>query len=104
MMAKASPNMASSSVSLPSLAFPPSYFSAEKCKASSARSAAQSNLRHEIKRRIYSGRCASLLDDGGQGLGEYGLILSFVAIACVAAVVFLSGNIQGVISSIGSTI
>ncbi|GEM_PF-2709169 len=55
-------------------------------------------------RRICSGRCAPLFDDAGQGLAEYGLVLSFVAIACVAAVVFLSGNIQSVLSSIGSQV
>jgi Flp pilus assembly pilin Flp len=61
-------------------------------------------LRLEIGRRVCSGRCAPVLDEVGQGLAEYGLVLSFVAVACVAAVVFLSGNIQNVLSSIGSTI
>lgn len=47
---------------------------------------------------------ATLADDSGQGLAEYGLILGFIAVFCVTAVVFLSGKIQGLLSSIGSSI
>jgi pilus assembly protein Flp/PilA len=43
-------------------------------------------------------------DDAGQGLAEYGLILGLVAILCIAAVLFLSGQIQGILSNIGSSI
>jgi Flp pilus assembly pilin Flp len=43
-------------------------------------------------------------DDRGQGLGEYGLILGFVAVLCVAAVMFLKDNIVGMLSNIGSTL
>ena len=43
-------------------------------------------------------------DDRGQGLAEYGLILGLIAVLCVVAVFFLSGNIQGLLSSIGSSI
>lgn len=43
-------------------------------------------------------------DDRGQGLGEYGLILGLVAVLCVAAVMFFSGRIQGMLSNIGSSI
>jgi pilus assembly protein Flp/PilA len=45
-----------------------------------------------------------LVDEQGQGLGEYGLILGLIAVACIAAVVFLSGQIQGMLSNIGSSI
>jgi pilus assembly protein Flp/PilA len=45
-----------------------------------------------------------LSDDQGQGLAEYGLILGLIAVVCVAAVVFLSGKIQGILSSVGSGI
>ena len=45
-----------------------------------------------------------LRDDRGQGLGEYGLILGLVAVMCVAAVMFFSGQIQGMLSNIGSSI
>lgn len=32
-------------------------------------------------------------DDRGQGLAEYGLILGFVAVVCVAAVVFIGAQV-----------
>jgi pilus assembly protein Flp/PilA len=43
-------------------------------------------------------------DESGQGLGEYGIILGLVAVLCVAAVLFFSGQIQGMLSNIGSSI
>jgi pilus assembly protein Flp/PilA len=46
----------------------------------------------------------AMCDESGQGLAEYGLILGLVAILCIAAVLFLSGNIQGILSSLGSSI
>ena len=45
-----------------------------------------------------------LSSDTGQGLAEYGLILGLIAILCIAAVVFLSGKIRGVLNSVGSSI
>jgi pilus assembly protein Flp/PilA len=45
-----------------------------------------------------------LTSDEGQGLAEYGLILGLIAVACITAVVFLSGKIQAILSSIGSQI
>lgn len=45
-----------------------------------------------------------LNDEQGQGLAEYGLILGLIAVLCIAAVVFLSGNIQGLLSNVGSSI
>ena len=43
-------------------------------------------------------------NDRGQGLAEYGLILGFVAVLCVAAVMFFGGQIQGLLSNVGSSI
>lgn len=43
-------------------------------------------------------------DDRGQGLAEYGLILGLIAVLCIVAVVFLSGNISGLLSNVGSSI
>ncbi|HEY0613665.1 MAG TPA: hypothetical protein VGC96_03450 [Candidatus Elarobacter sp.] len=34
-------------------------------------------------------------DDRGQGLAEYGLLLGFVAVLCIAAVVFLGSGVLG---------
>jgi pilus assembly protein Flp/PilA len=47
---------------------------------------------------------AMLSDDDGQGLAEYGLILGLIAVLCIAAVLFLSGNIQNLLSNVGSSI
>jgi pilus assembly protein Flp/PilA len=44
------------------------------------------------------------VDEKGQGLAEYGLILGLIAVLCIAAVLFLSGKIQGLLSSVGSSI
>ncbi len=40
----------------------------------------------------------------GQGLAEYALILSLIAILAVAALVFFSGNLDSTISMIGKKI
>lgn len=45
-----------------------------------------------------------LTDESGQGLAEYGLILGLVAVLSIAAVVFLGGKIQGLLSNVGSSI
>jgi pilus assembly protein Flp/PilA len=38
----------------------------------------------------------------GQGLAEYALILALIAILAVVALMFLSGTIQSILSTIGS--
>ena len=43
-------------------------------------------------------------DERGQGLAEYGLILGLIAIVCIAAVMYFSGNLQGLLSNAGSSI
>jgi len=45
-----------------------------------------------------------LKTEEGQGLAEYALILVLVAIVCVAALIFLGGSINNVLSCIGSNI
>lgn len=47
---------------------------------------------------------AILADESGQGLAEYGLILGLIAVLCIAAVTFLSGKIQALLSSVGNSI
>ncbi|MGA3030076.1 MAG: pilus assembly protein [Candidatus Limnocylindrales bacterium] len=37
----------------------------------------------------------------GQGLAEYALILALIAIAAVLALLFLSGTIQSILSTVG---
>ncbi len=45
-----------------------------------------------------------LVDEQGQGLAEYGLILGLVAVLCIGAVTFLSGKIQGTLNTVGNSI
>jgi pilus assembly protein Flp/PilA len=40
----------------------------------------------------------------GQTLAEYALILALIAVLVIGAVLFLSGSLQGLFSSIGSQI
>ena len=40
----------------------------------------------------------------GQTLAEYALILTLIAVLVIAAVLYLSGSLQGMFSSIGSQI
>ena len=42
--------------------------------------------------------------DKGQGLAEYALILALIAIAAVAALIFLSGQITTILSNIGTAL
>ena len=44
------------------------------------------------------------MKEEGQGLAEYALILVLVAIVCVAALIFLGGSINNVLSNVGANI
>ena len=44
------------------------------------------------------------LTSRGQGLAEYALILSLIAILAIAALFFLSGQIQTILSVIGKSL
>ena len=56
--------------------------------------------------RRRAGHVASMLrtirDDRGQGLGEYALILGFIAVLCIAAVAFLGSQILGQYQDVSS--
>ncbi|MEZ4597606.1 MAG: Flp family type IVb pilin [Chloroflexota bacterium] len=41
---------------------------------------------------------------GGQGLAEYALILALIAIVVIAAVIFLGGQINTIMSNVGTSI
>jgi Flp pilus assembly pilin Flp len=45
-----------------------------------------------------------LLSKKGQGLAEYALILALIAILAIAALLFLSGQINSILSTIGSAL
>jgi len=40
----------------------------------------------------------------GQGLAEYALILALIAVLCIAAVLFLGGQIEDILSQVGTAI
>jgi pilus assembly protein Flp/PilA len=44
------------------------------------------------------------LDEDGQGLVEYALIIAVIAIAVIVAMVFLRGQIQNIFSNIGNNL
>lgn len=43
-------------------------------------------------------------DERGQGLAEYALILSLIAIIAIAALIFLGGTISTLLSTVGAQI
>ncbi len=45
-----------------------------------------------------------LVQEEGQALTEYGLILGLLAVACVAAVTTMGGNIKALLQSIATAI
>ena len=46
----------------------------------------------------------SLKRDEGQTLAEYALLLALIAVLVIVAVLFLSGQIKGIFSSVGSAL
>jgi pilus assembly protein Flp/PilA len=40
----------------------------------------------------------------GQGLAEYALILSLIAIVAIAALFFMGGQVSGILSTIGQSV
>ena len=43
-------------------------------------------------------------DDEGQGLAEYALILALIAIVAIIALIFLGGQVSGILSNVGNSI
>lgn len=58
----------------------------------------------EIVERMFALVNYLKMKDDGQGLAEYALILVLVAIVCVAALIFLGGSINNVLSNVGANI
>jgi pilus assembly protein Flp/PilA len=42
--------------------------------------------------------------DEGQGLAEYALILALIAIVAIVALIFLGGQISGILNTVGSSV
>ena len=47
---------------------------------------------------------SNLRREAGQGLAEYALILALIAVLAIAAVTFLGGQINAILSSVGQAI
>ena len=45
-----------------------------------------------------------LTTEGGQGLAQYALILALIAIVAIVALLFLGGQISGIIFTVGSSV
>ncbi|MFL5686716.1 MAG: Flp family type IVb pilin [Chloroflexota bacterium] len=45
-----------------------------------------------------------VVDDDGQGLAEYALILALIAIVSIVALIFLGGEISTIISHVGDSL
>ncbi len=43
-------------------------------------------------------------DEEGQGLAEYALILALIAIVAIVALIFLGGQVSGILSKVGNSI
>ena len=43
-------------------------------------------------------------DDEGQGLAEYALILALIAIVAIIALLFLGGQISGILNQVGKSV
>ncbi len=48
------------------------------------------------------GRASARVTQAGQGLAEYALILGLVAVLAIAALTFLGGSINAMLSDLGS--
>ena len=43
-------------------------------------------------------------DEEGQGLAEYALILALIAVVAIIALIFLGGQVSGILNTVGSSI
>jgi pilus assembly protein Flp/PilA len=43
-------------------------------------------------------------DEEGQGLAEYALILALIAIVAIVALIFLGGQVSGILSKVGNSV
>ncbi len=43
-------------------------------------------------------------DEEGQGLAEYALILALIAIVAIIALIFLGGQVSGILNQVGKSI
>ena len=53
---------------------------------------------------LYTWFASRLEREEGQGLAEYALILALIAIVAIVALIFLGGQISGILSKVGSSV
>ena len=54
---------------------------------------------------LFTALLASLRrDEEGQGLAEYALILALIAIVAIIALLFLGGQISGILNTVGNSV
>ena len=54
---------------------------------------------------LFTALLASLRrDEEGQGLAEYALMLAHIAIVAIIALLFLGGQISGILNTVGSSV
>ena len=54
---------------------------------------------------LFTALLASLRrDEEGQGLAEYALILALIAIVAIIALLFLGGQISGILNTVGASV
>jgi len=54
---------------------------------------------------VFKSFFASIADDQeGQGLAEYALIISLIAVVAIVALLFLGGNVSKLLSDVGNSI
>jgi pilus assembly protein Flp/PilA len=51
-----------------------------------------------------AGAWLGIMDESGQGLAEYALILALIAVLAIAAVTFLGGKVDLILSNVGKSI
>jgi Flp pilus assembly pilin Flp len=49
-------------------------------------------------------RGVAAMDEAGQGLAEYALVLALVAIVAIIALIFLGGQVSTILSDVGASI
>ena len=53
---------------------------------------------------MFTALIASFRREEGQGLAEYALILALIAIVAIVALLFLGGQVSGILNTVGSSV
>ena len=80
--------------------------SLEECANSAGRQARRSKNRREVNQvlKIYEKLASYRVDEEGQTMAEYGVVLAVITIAVFGALGLLSGNIVGAVNRVAAYI